>query len=168
MIGLTARWRGRVDPRRRNTRRSGVSPLNANVRHRIVSRNFAATCVSMDEDSDLWLVGFADAEFNTQRYLRLQRGKSLEAELGEDTVLGPDAYHVEVDDQSRSCYEGIKRFELFHDHAVVEFEDATLPVLGGEKVIVVEFALRQQQLDQLRACLAKIFKGYDCFLDRSA
>jgi len=130
-----------------------------------VSRDFKAACVSIEEDLDLWLVGFADTEFNAQRYLLLQRGKSPQAQ---DIVLGPDAYQVEVDDQNRSCYEGIKRFELFHDHAVVEFEDATLPVLGGEKVIVVEFVLRQQQLDQLRACLAKIFKGYDCFLDRSA
>ena len=122
----------------------------------------------MEEDSDLWLVGFADSEFNTQRYLLLQRGKSLDDAVARDTALGPDAYHVEVDHQSRSCYEGIKRFELFRDHAVVEFEDDALSVFRGEKVIVVEFELRQRQLDQLRDCLAKIFKGYDCFLDRSA
>jgi hypothetical protein len=122
----------------------------------------------MEEDSDLWLVGFADSEFNAQRYLLLQRAKSLAGEAAQDVALGPDAYHVEVDHQSRSCYEGIKRFELFQNHAVVEFEDDVLPVLRGEKVIVVDFELRQQQREQLRDCLAKIFRGYDCFRDRSA
>jgi hypothetical protein len=63
---------------------------------------------------------------------------------------------------------GIESFELFPGRAVVEFENDAIPVFGDEKVIVVGFALRQRQLDQLRDCLAKIFKGYECFLDRSA
>lgn len=130
-----------------------------------MSHDFNAACVAMEEDSDRWLVGFADAEFNTQRYLTLQRGKSPEPQ---DIKLGLDGYHVEVDDQSRSCYGGIKCFELFHDHAVVEFENDTLSALGDGKVLIVGFALRQRQLDQLRDCLTRIFEGYDCFVDRSA
>jgi immunity protein 10 of polymorphic toxin system len=130
----------------------------------IMSRELKAACVTIEEDSDLWLVGFADAEFNTERHLLLQRGKSPQAQ---DIALGLDGYHVEVDDQGKSCHGGIESFELFRDHAVVEFEDDALPVFG-DKVIVVGFDLRQQQLDQLRNCLSKIFKGYECFLDRSA
>jgi len=130
-----------------------------------MSREFKAACVSIKEDSDLWLVGFADAEFNTERHVLLQRGKSPQTQ---DIVLGLDGYHVEVDDQGKSCYGGIESFELFRDHAVVEFEDDALPIFGDEKVIVIGFALRQQQLDQLRDCLARIFNGYECFLDRSA
>jgi hypothetical protein len=129
-----------------------------------MGRDFSAACVSVEEDSDSWLVGFADAEFNTKRYLLLQRGKSPQAQ---DIALGLDAYHVEVDDQSNACYGGIKCFELFRDHAIVEFEDDALAIFGDEKV-VVGFTLREKQLDQLRDCLAKIFKGCDCFLDRSA
>jgi hypothetical protein len=131
---------------------------------RIVSRDLSAACVSIEEDSDLWLVGFADAEFNPTRHLLLQRAKSPQAQ---DIALGLDGYHVELDDQGKSSYGGIKRFELFSDHAIVEFEDDALSVFGDE-LIVVEFALREQQLAQLRDCLAKIFKGYECFLDRSA
>ncbi len=130
-----------------------------------MSRDFHAACVSIEEDSDLWRVGFADAEFNTERYLLLQRGKSAQAQ---DIALGLDGYCVEVDDQSNSCYGWIKSFELFGDHAVVEFDDDATSIVGDEKVIVVEFALRERQLDQLRDCLAKIFKGHECFLDRSA
>jgi hypothetical protein len=130
-----------------------------------MSHDFNAACVAMEEDSDRWLVGFADAEFNTQRYLTLQRGKSPEPQ---DVKLGLDGYYVEVDDQSSSCYGGIKCFELFQDRAVVEFENNKLSALGDEKVLVVGFALRQRQLDQLRDCLTRIFEGYDCFVDRSA
>jgi hypothetical protein len=121
--------------------------------------------VSLEEDSELWVVGFADAEFNTERYLLLQRGKSPQAQ---DVALGLDGYHVEVDDQTKSSYGGIKCFELFRDRAVVEFEDDASSVLGGKKVLVIAFMLRERQLDQLRDCLARIFSGYECFFDRSA
>jgi Immunity protein 10 len=130
-----------------------------------MSRDLTAACVSIEEDSDLWLVGFADAEFNPTRHLLLQRAKSPQAQ---DIELGLDGYHVELDDQGKSSYGGIKRFELFSDHAIVEFEDDALPVFGDDQMIVIEFTLRQQQLAQLRDCLARIFKGYECFLDRSA
>ncbi len=129
-----------------------------------MSPDFNAACVSIEEDADLWRVGFADAEFNTGRYLLLQRGKSPQAQ---DVALGLDGYQVEVDDQSKSCYGGIESFELFRDHAVVEFEDEVLSVFDGKKVMVIGFTLRQQQLDQLRDGLARIFKGYECFLDLS-
>lgn len=129
-----------------------------------MSRDLNAACVSIEEDADLWLVGFADAEFNSTRHLLLQRDKSPQAQ---DVELGLDGYHVELDDPGKSGYGGIKRFELFSDHAIVEFEDDALSVFGDD-LIVVEFALRQQQLAQLRVCLAKIFLGYECFLDRSA
>lgn len=128
-----------------------------------MSRDLNAACVSIEEDADLWLVGFADAEFNSTRHLILQRDKSPQAQ---DVALGIDGYHVELDDQNQSCYGGIKRFELFRDHAIVEFEEDALAVFG-EDMIIVEFTLRQQQLAQLRDCLGKIFKGYECFLDRS-
>jgi hypothetical protein len=130
-----------------------------------VSRDLNAACVSIEEDADLWSVGFANAEFNSTRHLILQRDKSPQVQ---DVALGFDGYHVELDDQSKSCYGGIESFELFPDHAIVEFEDEAVSVFGVDKTIVVKFTLRQQQLAQLRDCLGKIFKGYECFLDRSA
>jgi hypothetical protein len=128
-----------------------------------VSRDLHAACVSIEEDADFWLVGFADAEFNSTRHLILQRDKSPRAQ---DIELGLDGYHVELDDQGKSCYGGIQRFELFPDHAVVEFEEDAHSIFG-EDILVVEFTLRQQQLAQLRDYLARIFKGQECFLDRS-
>lgn len=130
-----------------------------------MTSDFTAACVSVEEDSESWLVGFADAEFSTKQYLRLQREKSPHAQ---DVALGLDGYHIEVDDPGQSCHGGVAAFELFRDHAIVEFSDDGASVLGDQRVIVIEFELREKQLDQLRACLAKIFRGDECFLDRCA
>jgi hypothetical protein len=124
-----------------------------------------AACVSIEEDADRLLVGFADAEFNARRYLRIQRLKAPEAD---DISLGLDGYHVEVDDPSNSCHGGISAFELHPDRAIVEFDRDAAAVLGGADALVIEFALRRKQLDPLRDGLARIFAGDDCFLDRSA
>jgi hypothetical protein len=130
-----------------------------------VTRRFKADCVSIEEDSDRWLVGFADTEFNAERYLLLQRAKSPQAE---DVALGLDGYHVEFDDPSQSCYGGISAFELFPDRAVLAFDEESASVFDDEAGLVVEFALRRKQLDQLRDALAKVFAGDECFFDRCA
>jgi Immunity protein 10 len=130
-----------------------------------VTGAFTAVCVSIEEDAGAWLVGFAESEFGARRYLRLHRAKSPPAQ---DVELGLNGYQVEVDDPNQSCHGGIARFELFHDRAVVAFDDEAAAVLGHRPAIVIAFALRAKQLDQLRAGLARIFEDDDCFLDRSA
>ena len=124
--------------------------------------SFDASYVSVDEDADRWLVGFADAQFGDRRHLILQRDKSPDPE---DIELGLEGYHVELDDESRTCYGGIEAFELYRDHARVTFEDDAAHVLGDDKVLVVRFALRERQLAQLRGSLARIFDGDGCYLD---
>jgi len=125
---------------------------------------FAAAAVSIEEDADLWRVAFADTEFNPRRYLLLQREKSPDPQ---DVELGLDGYQVEVNDQANACYGGIESFELFEDHAVITFEDDAIPGLDADGV-VVRFALRPRQRDQLRTSLARIFDGSGCFLDAAA
>ncbi len=125
---------------------------------------FTAACVSIEEDSSAWVVGFADSEFGARRYLQLHRAKSPHPQ---DVELGLDGYHVELDDPSQSCHGGIASLELFDDRVVVAFDADAAAVLGGRTAVVVAFALRAKQLDQLRAGLAWIFKGDGCFLDRS-
>jgi Immunity protein 10 len=122
---------------------------------------FAAAAVSIEEDADLWRVAFADAEFNPRRYLLLQRQKSPDPQ---DVELGLEGYQVEVNDQANACYGGIESFELFEDRAVITFEDDAMPGLDADGV-VVRFALRPRQRDQLRTSLARIFDGSGCFLD---
>ena len=125
---------------------------------------FAAAAVSIEEDADLWRVAFADAEFNPRRYLLLQREKSPDPQ---DVELGLDGYQVEVNDQANACYGGIESFELFEDRAVITFEVDAIPGIDADGV-VVRFALRPRQRDQLRTSLARIFDGSGCFLDAAA
>ena len=125
---------------------------------------FQATAVSIEEDADLWRVAFADAEFNPRRYLLLQREKSPDPH---DVELGLDGYQVELNDQANACYGGIESFELFEDRAVITFEDDAIPGIDADGV-VVRFALRPRQRDQLRTSLARIFDGSGCFLDAAS
>jgi hypothetical protein len=123
---------------------------------------FTAASVSIEEDEDLWRVGFADAEFNARRYLVLERAKAPDPG---DAELGLDGYSVELNDPANACYGGVELFELARDHAAVTFEDGALPGLDGASAVVVRFALRGRQYDQLRGCLARIFAGEACFVD---
>jgi hypothetical protein len=123
---------------------------------------FTAASVSIEEDEALWRVRFADAEYNARRYLLLERAKAPDAA---DAEFGLDGYSVEVNDAVNACYGGVALFELARDRAAVTFEDDALPGLGGTATIVVRFALRGRQYDQLRGCLARIFEGEGCFVD---
>jgi Immunity protein 10 len=123
---------------------------------------FHASCVAVDTDPDAWVVTFADAEFNPTRYLLLQRDRTPTAS---DRELGLDGYHVEFDAQHQSCYGGIEQLELHGDRLVIAFDDEGASVLGGEGFFTIGFALRERQLEQLRACLADIFADSECYLD---
>jgi Immunity protein 10 len=123
---------------------------------------FNAASVSVEEDEDLWRVAFADSQFNARHYLVLQRGKAPDAQ---DVELGLDGYSVEVNDPENACYGGVELLEFARDYIAVTFEDDALPSLDGATTVVVRFALRGKQRDQLRGCLARIFDGYGCFID---
>jgi hypothetical protein len=123
--------------------------------------DFTAATVSIEEDEDLWRVGFADAEFNARRYLVLERPKAPDAT---DAELGLDGYSVELNDPANACHGGVALFELARDRAVVTLEDGALPGLDAE-TIVVRLDLRARQYAELRGCLARIFAGEDCFVD---
>jgi hypothetical protein len=125
---------------------------------------FDAAAVSIEEDADLWRVGFADAEFNPRRYLRLEREKSPDPA---DVELGLDGYRIEVNGEANAGYGGIECFELHADRAIVTFADDPAPGRGGA-ALVVRFALRPRQREQLRGALARIFDGSGCFLDAAA
>jgi len=120
--------------------------------------DFTAAAVSIEEDEDLWRVRFADAEYNPKRYLVLERPKKPDAL---DAELGRDGYSVELDSPAQACHDGVERFELAADRAVVTFADGAMPGAAGG--LVVRLALRGRQLAQLRGCLARIFDGYGCF-----
>lgn len=123
---------------------------------------FHASCVSVDTDPDAWVVIFSDTEFNPIRYLQVQRARAPSAV---DRELGLDGHHIEFDAQHQSCFGGIASFELHGDRLSIEFDDDGASVLGEDRAITISFDLRERQREQLRACLADIFAGSECYLD---
>jgi hypothetical protein len=125
-----------------------------------------ATRVAIDADDPAFvLVGFESEGGGSRRYLMLQRSREFDAR---DVALGMDAVYIERDGQRYSSYGGITRFELRRDRALIRLDAVTAGKLGGEAEFEVRFGLGDEQFEGLRAGLAGIFRGFDCFVDRAA
>ena len=120
---------------------------------------FHANCVAVEDMEDLWLVGFADDEFETREYLTLQR--SFEDDE-QDVALGMNTYHVERNDQRWSGYGGIKKLELKRDRVRIEFTSEGARELGNVAEMEVTFKIGEHELCKLMDRLEKIFAGTSC------
>jgi hypothetical protein len=124
------------------------------------SCEFSANCVvTKHPDGACHLVGFADAEFDTQLYLMLQR--SFEDEQ-QDIQLGHDTYHVEWCDQGRSGYGGIDRFVLKRNFVEVIFSPDMAKTLGGLELLRIAIQMNGEARQALEAALSTVFRGSTC------
>jgi hypothetical protein len=122
-----------------------------------------ATDVIVDDgDPGLTLVGFDSEGPGPRRYLMLQRSHEFNEQ---DVAMGMDHVYIERDSQEYSAYGGITRFELFRDRALISLEAATARKLGNEAEFEVRFELEDRRFEELRAGLAEVFKGFECFAD---
>ncbi len=122
---------------------------------------FHAESVAVDDpDENCFLVGFADAPFETQRYLLLQRAFEHDEQ---DIELGQDTYHVEICSQAQSGYGGISRCDLRRDRLELEFSGNALPELGGVTGASITFRLSEPDFAALHQRLSDIFRGSDCY-----
>jgi len=121
---------------------------------------FHANVVSTEHpDGECFLVGFADENFSTEKYLLLQRAFSHD---DQDVELGQDTYHVELCSQEQSGYGGISRFELHRDRIELDFlpeVSAELPDITG---VTATFAIAEQEFSSLEHSLRAIFRDCDC------
>src|SRR5262245_55504926 len=122
-----------------------------------------AKYVTIDaEDPDFTLVGFASDGRDPRQYLMLQRSRNFDEQ---DVATGMDNVYVERDDQRYSAYGGIRLFELRRNFAWLLLDAATARKLGNEAVFEVRFELEDERFEELRAGLARLFKGLGCFAD---
>jgi hypothetical protein len=122
-----------------------------------------ATDVIVDDgDPDFILVGFDSDGPGPRRYLMLQRSYVSDEQ---DIALGMDRVHIERDSQGDSAYGGITRFDLHRNRALISLDAATALRLGDEAEFEVRFDLGDRRFEELRAGLAEVFKGFDCFAD---
>jgi hypothetical protein len=122
----------------------------------------ATDVVVDDADLGFIVVGFDSEGPGLRGSLMLQRSHEFDEQ---DVALGMDHVYIERDSQRYSAYGGITRFELRRDRAMVSLDAATARKLGNEAEFEVRFDLEDRRFEELRAGLAKVFKGFECFAD---
>ena len=108
------------------------------------------------EDEDVILVGFADKEYQTERYVLLQRSKQISAE---EEVLGQGEVHISVDDQDRSAYGGIEQLVLDQSGVRIRLDRDTAAMLATEDEILISFDGQAADVLRLRKALQLLFGG---------
>src|SRR5579864_2094419 len=115
---------------------------------------FEAGCVYSSDDGEVVIVGFADSQFDTKRYVLLQRGKHPS---GEDRALGHDQVHITVDDESHSNYGGIRTIELEPGLVRISLEPNAARLLGTDREIVIRFVSNSSEQAALVTRLMELF-----------
>lgn len=99
-----------------------------------------ATHVAVDTENSFDILGFYEQDDGSGRYLLLQRSHQFDEQ---DRALGIDKVHVEISDESRSCYGGISEISVSHDGIRFSFDEKAAAALGlnGPLYINVDEAL---------------------------
>ena len=119
-----------------------------------MTTRFDAAYIYSSDDGEIVMVGFADRQYDTQRYVLLQRAKNVS---DEERALGQEQVHVTVDDQGRSMYGGI-RAVLFDGNAVtIQLEEGCGRQLGTDEEIMIRLAVDDAQRAELLAGMKDLF-----------
>ena len=113
--------------------------------------------VGSDEENGVLTVGFANAQLDTQQYLKFQIWSDAEAE-GEG-----DEIYIERNDQSQGIYGGVERLVLSRGHAHLLLNVKTAKVIDTEQEVNISFSATDEQFQQLKSGLEVIFTGKQGF-----
>ncbi len=113
----------------------------------------------IDRDTDVIMVGFADDEFDTQKYLLLQ--KSLLPCSDEDIELGFDKVHVTFCNELQSAYCDIERVILENGYFMITVTNESAIELGTENEIVVNFPKGSEKIAEIKVLLQEMFSQDD-------
>lgn len=83
--------------------------------------------ITVDTENGLDILGFSEQEDGDGRYLLLQKSHHFDEQ---DRALGMDKIHVQISDESRSCYGGISEIEMLSDRIVFSFDERSSAILG--------------------------------------
>ncbi|MGW8391134.1 Imm10 family immunity protein [Pseudoduganella sp. HUAS MS19] len=122
---------------------------------------FKASVVSVDEQDEAYIVGFADDEMEPTQYIILQR--SIEDDEQEDE-LGLNTYFLEIGDPAVSGYGGINTATLKQDQIEIDIRQPS-DYAGRVERIIVRFNLLQEGRERLARQLEQILRGSDCALN---
>jgi hypothetical protein len=110
--------------------------------------------VSSAEENGVLTVGFADAQFDTQKYLMFQRFVDSE-ELGNEN----DEIYIERDGQQYGIYGGIEKFVLSRKEALLLLAADTAQALDTGQQVKIFFTATDEQFEQLKTDFDRVFVG---------
>lgn len=113
--------------------------------------------VNSDEENGVLTAGFADEQFDTKEYLLFQNWIDAEAEGEEDEI------YMERDGQSQGTYEGINKFILFRDNALLSLSAEAAQILDTEQEISILFSATDDEFQKLKKGLEIIFANRSNF-----
>ncbi len=113
-----------------------------------MSYHFNASHLFLQDNDHLTLLGFADDESAPSQYVLLQKAKEHDEQ---DRQMGMDKIHIQIEDESRSLYGGIKRISKEGKHLLIELEEKALSALDIDGDIDISV---DQQHPQAMAVLA--------------
>ena len=108
------------------------------------------------DDEDMVMVGFADDRVNPSRYVILQKSKTC---AEQDRQLGLDQIHIEVEDQSRSTYGGIKSINLEDDQLIIAITQEARMALNIDGDIEIKVNPSDSTITKTLALLETIAKS---------
>lgn len=106
----------------------------------MIFEDIIARYVAVHSDDVTDLIGFSERPGGDGKYLILQRSHEFDEQ---DRALGMDKAHVQISDESRSCYGGISEIAVSHDGICFSFDEKAAVALGlnGPLYINVDEAL---------------------------
>lgn len=107
---------------------------------------FTASCITWQNEDGVALLGFADDEFNTTRYLLLQR--TLEPDP-QDCGLSHDRVYIELNDQSRSAYGDVEEARLRKPGVTFRFDPTTAAAVSSGESVEIAFDVTVRRLEEM-------------------
>ena len=102
------------------------------------------------EDEDAVIVGFADQEYYTHKYVLLQRSRQVSAE---EETLGQGEVHIAINDERCSAYGAVERIVLSESQVTIRLNVGVAASIGVDDQIAICFAAEAVDLMRLQADL---------------
>lgn len=119
--------------------------------------------VYAEDDDEVLMVGFADRQVDTEHYLLLEGSKEIDP--GDED--GMEGVYLEIDDQIRSIYGGIRSIELEEDVLTLHLEPHAAKQLRTGPTFVVRFEASPAERADMVKGLTALFASTPEIFSRS-
>jgi len=93
---------------------------------------FEASHIFLEDDGYAIIIGFANDKDAPSKFVLLQKPKEFDEQ---DKQLGMDKIHIQIEDESRAAYGGIKSISKNQDHVLIDLDSDTAAALEVEGTI---------------------------------